>query len=319
MMETSKTNQESYFQVADGVWGMKDIFVNVYFVSTAEGWVLVDAGLKSAYKKIKEVAAMLFGEGVAPLAIVLTHGHFDHTGSLEDLLSDWEIPVYTHHLEMPYLTGKSAYPPADSSVGGGLMSAMADLYPIEPNNLTGEVKSLPFSGEIPPLPQWRYIHTPGHSPGHISLWREEDKVMIVGDAFVTTKQESAFSTLTQTRVLSGPPKYFTCDWQLAKRSVETLASLQPEVVATGHGKPMQGQQMQQDLRRLASDFDRKAVPARGRYVREPAITNEYGVVSLPPKTLGLPERIAIGAALVAIAGLGYVIGTDVARKRKLVL
>jgi glyoxylase-like metal-dependent hydrolase (beta-lactamase superfamily II) len=316
MNGTNKTDKQNYFQVADGVWGLKDIFVNVYFVSTAEGWVLIDAGLKSAYAKIKEAAAQLFGEGNAPQAIVLTHGHFDHTASLESLLNDWDVPVYAHHLELPYLTGKSAYPPADSSVGGGLMSAMADFYPNDPIDLSGVVKSLPFSHEIPPLPEWRYIHTPGHSPGHISLWREEDKVLIVGDAFVTTKQESALLALAQVKVLSGPPKYFTCDWELAKQSVETLATLRPNVVATGHGKPMQGEQMQQELMRLASDFDRKAVPAHGRYVPEPAVTNQYGVVSLPPRPLGIPEKIAIGAGLAALAGLGYAIGNELARKRR---
>jgi glyoxylase-like metal-dependent hydrolase (beta-lactamase superfamily II) len=316
MKETIEVGQETYFQVAEGVWGMKDILVNVYFVSTSEGWVLVDAGLKSSYKKIRSVAGQLFGEGVAPLGIVLTHGHFDHTASLHQLLRDWNVTVYAHHLELPYLTGKSAYPPADSSVGGGLMAALADFYPNDPIDLSGSVKSLPFSHEIPVLSDWRYIHTPGHTPGHISLWREEDKVLIVGDAFVTTKQESAFSALTQARILSGPPKYFTCDWKLAKQSVETLAALRPEVVATGHGKPMQGEQMRGALQQLAADFDQKAVPSRGRYVAEPAIANEYGVVSLPPKTLGMPERIAIGAGIVALAGLGFAIGNNLLRKGK---
>jgi glyoxylase-like metal-dependent hydrolase (beta-lactamase superfamily II) len=317
MNETIKSDHESYFQVADGVWGLKDIFVNVYFVSTDNGWVLIDAGLKSAYEKVKSVARQLFPESACPQGIVLTHGHFDHTGSLEKLVAEWNVPVYAHHLELPYLTGKSAYPPADSSVGGGLMSAIADFLPNHPIDLSGTVKSLPFSGEIPVLPDWRYIHTPGHSPGHISLWREKDKVMIVGDAFVTTKQESVLASLTQLKILSGPPKYFTCDWLHAKRSVETLAALKPEIVATGHGQPMRGQQMQQQLMRLAADFDSRAVPAHGRYVTDPAVTNEYGIVSLPAKGLGMPERIAIGAGFVALAGLGYVIADSVRRKRML--
>ena len=294
-----------YFQVTDGIWGMKDIFVNVYFISTPDGWVLVDAGLKSAYSKIKNVAAQLFGNDIAPLAIVLTHGHFDHVASLDKLLEDWDVPVYAHHLELAYLTGKSAYPPADSSVGGGLMAAMADLYPNDPIDLSGTVKSLPFDGHIPVLPDWQHIHTPGHSPGHISLWRESDKVLIAGDAFVTTKQESAFSVMTQAKILSGPPKYFTCDWQAAKHSVEVLASLKPDVVATGHGKPMYGEQMQQDLLQLAANFEKKAMPSHGRYVPEPAVTNQYGVVSLPEKTLGMPEKVAMVAGFVAIAGLGF--------------
>ncbi|MCE6989743.1 MBL fold metallo-hydrolase [Dyadobacter sp. CY323] len=319
MKESIEVRQESYFQVAEGIWGMKDVMVNVYFISTAEGWVLVDTGLKSAYKKIKNVAGQLFGDGVPPLGIVLTHGHFDHRGSLEQLLLDWDVPVYAHHLELPYLTGKSAYPPADSSAGGGLMTALADFYPRDPIDVSGTVKSLPFNQELPVLPEWRYIHTPGHAPGHISLWREEDRVLIAGDAFVTTKQESAFSTLTQTKILSGPPRYFTCDWQLAKTSVETLADLQPEVVATGHGKPMRGPEMRQDLMRLADEFERLAMPAHGRYVPDPAVTNEYGVVSLPPKTPGMPERIALGAGVVAMAGLGFAIGTSLAKKGKFAL
>ncbi|TLV03966.1 MBL fold metallo-hydrolase [Dyadobacter luticola] len=317
MEEQRESNQKNYFPVADGVWGLKDIFVNVYFISTGEGWVLVDAGLKSAYEKIKVAAADLFGEDTPPLGILLTHGHFDHTASLENLLQDWNVPVYAHHLELPYLTGKSIYPPADSSVGGGLMSALADFYPNEPLDLSGTVKSLPFSLEIPILPEWHYIHTPGHSPGHISLWREKDKVLIVGDAFVTTKQESALSTMMQIKVLSGPPKYFTCNWEQARHSVEQLAGLKPEIVATGHGKPMRGAEMQQNLMRLAANFDKMCIPAHGRYVPEPAVTNEYGIVSLPPKTPGMPERIALGAGLVALAGLGYAIGNNLAWKRKL--
>jgi hypothetical protein len=74
------------------------------------------------------------------------------------------------------------------------------------------------------------------------LWRDKDKVMIVGDAFVTTKQESVLASLTQLKILSGPPKYFTCDWLHAKQSVETLAALKSEIVATGNGQPMRGQQ-----------------------------------------------------------------------------
>ncbi len=81
---------------------------------------------------------------------------------------------------------------------------------------------------------------PGHAPGHISLFRPRDKVLIAGDAFVTTCQESAFSVMLQTRKLQGPPKYFTYNWTSAERSVKTLAALEPSIVATGHGKVMSG-------------------------------------------------------------------------------
>ena len=59
---------------------------------------------------------------------------------------------------------------------------------------------------------WRWIFTPGHSPGHISLFRDSDRTLIVGDAFVTTKQESLMSVMTQRMEMHGPPMYFTPDW-----------------------------------------------------------------------------------------------------------
>ena len=51
------------------------------------------------------------------------------------------------------------------------------------------IHKLPDDNSIPGFPEWKYIHTPGHTPGHVSLFREKDKVLIAGDAFVTTKSD----------------------------------------------------------------------------------------------------------------------------------
>ncbi|MEO5646805.1 MAG: MBL fold metallo-hydrolase, partial [Chitinophagaceae bacterium] len=149
-----------FFEVSPGVWGLRDTFVNVYMVlNPFEGnWVLVDAGLRWSAAKIRKMAGQLFGENSRPSAIILTHGHFDHVGSLEKLAEEWDVPVYAHYLELPYLTGKSAYPPPDSSVGGGLMSSVAWLYPKSPINIWSRVNVLPGDGRIPGLPEWKYIH-----------------------------------------------------------------------------------------------------------------------------------------------------------------
>jgi len=189
-----------YFDVAPGVWGMKDVFVNIYMIrnNTDDSWVLVDSGLKSSYHKIKKMAAELFGE-TPPEAIILTHGHFDHTGSVERLADDWRVPVYAHYLELPYLMGKSSYPPPDPAVGGGMMAWVAGFYPNKPINIQTLVSALPDDGIVPFLNEWKYLHTQGHSPGHVSLFRETDGVLIAGDAFVTTKQESAISVMMQTK------------------------------------------------------------------------------------------------------------------------
>ena len=131
------------------------------------------------------------------------------------------------------------------------------------------------------MPGWRWIHTPGHSPGHISLFRESDRSMIVGDAFVTTRQESAYAVALQSPELHGPPQYFTTDWAAARQSVQSLAALEPDTVVTGHGLAMQGAEMRAALHRLADDFDAIAVPPQGRYVDEPA-SPARGNVYLPP-------------------------------------
>jgi glyoxylase-like metal-dependent hydrolase (beta-lactamase superfamily II) len=303
--ETNK-DSKSYFKVAEGVWGLTDIFVNVYVIQNTDGsWVLVDAGMKSAYPKIKKMVGDLFGDNAHPSAILLTHGHFDHTGSLKKLAQEWDVPVYAHYLELPYLLGKSAYPPPDPSVGGGLMSYFSEFYPKHPADIIDRVEAFPGIGhDVPGLPEWSYIHTPGHSPGHVSFWREKDKVLIAGDAFVTTASESAFSVLTQSKEISGPPKYFTCNWLDAEHSVETLASLLPEVVATGHGKPMQGPEMQEELLELAYYFQQLAVPKKGRYVMSPAITDSRGVVSLPKEGSNPVEMFLTLSAAAALGALG---------------
>lgn len=261
-------------EVAPDLAYQRVLVVNVVFSGRPNagdrGWVLVDAGVIGAKALIKRAAAARFGEGARPAAIVMTHGHFDHVGVLEDLAAEWDAPVYAHPLEHPYLDGSAAYPPGDSTVGGGLMATLAPLYPTRPVDVSGRLRPLPADGGVPDMPGWRWIHTPGHSPGHVSLWREADRALIVGDAFVTTKQESAYAAVMQSPEMHGPPRYFTIDWAAARAAVETLAALRPDLAVTGHGRAMRGSAMTEALTTLARDFDRVAVPEQGRYVEQPA-------------------------------------------------
>lgn len=290
----------SYIEIAPGVWSMKIVFVNIYMIHTGpEEWVLVDAGLKGSAGKIVTMAEELFGETIPPSAIILTHGHFDHTGALKELLKKWQVPVYAHSLELPYLTGLSAYPPPDPTVGGGLMSSLSFLYPNSAVNLGDQVHALPKNGTIPGIADWIYIHTPGHAPGHISLFRQQDSVLIAGDAFVTTKQESLYSVITQKKEISGPPKYFTPNWLAAAMSVKKLKDLKPEVAGTGHGPFMQGEELTQGLGDLVNDFQHLAIPSHGRYTSEPAKMNKKGVRYLPPA----PFNKTLVFAVIAVSAL----------------
>ncbi|MFD0794205.1 MBL fold metallo-hydrolase [Mucilaginibacter litoreus] len=297
--KTDHQEDESYIEVAEGVWGLKTLFVNLYVIAINKNdWVLLDTGLKGYAAHIKSMANDLFGN-IPPKAIILTHGHFDHTGNIVELLETWDVPVFAHQLEKPYLNGTSSYPPPDPTVGGGLMSLMSVVYPRKPINLGDNLRILQNDSHLPFLPDWEFIHTPGHSPGHISLFRQKDRLLIAGDAFVTTKQESAFSVATQARILSGPPKYFTYNWPVAKISVKKLVNLHPKIAATGHGKPMQGEELINGLNYLSENFEKVAIPTSGRYVNRPAKTGKRGLLYVPPKPV---NRAAI-ASLIAVTGL----------------
>ena len=297
MFNNRKVN---YFQVAQGVWGMKIIFVNIYMIANrrgqGSGWVLVDTGLRGSAKKIIAMAEALFGPGTCPQAIVLTHGHMDHTGALKELLKYWKVPVYAHALEIPYLTGLSSYPPMDPFAGGGLISLLSPLFSIKPINLGKKVKAIDTHDGVPQLPEWKVIHTPGHAPGHISLFLPLNTTLIAGDAITTTKSESLIYALNYLKQLSGPPKYATFDWELAEESAKKLVRLQPRIVATGHGQVMRGRELQSELQALIADFETKAIPATGRYVGHPAVTNETGLLYVPPFVSNYKLNTAIAVA-----------------------
>ena len=255
-------------QVVHDVAYRRLAIANVTFVGEPQhggSWVLVDAGVHGTARAIIRSAEALFGEGTLPDAIVLTHGHFDHVGALTTLAESWNVPIYAHALEHPYLNGVESYPPPDPAVGGGLMSTLSRFYPRGPVDVSQWLMTLPADGRIPAMPGWQWLHTPGHTRGHVSLWRESDRTLIAGDAIVTTAQESAYSVMAQQPELHGPPMYYTPDWDNARASVVRLAALEPETLITGHGPPLRGPQMREALHALARDFDRIAVPRQGRY------------------------------------------------------
>jgi len=246
--------------------------VNVIYMGLQQpggAWILVDAGLVGTAQAIVRGAEQRFGKGARPSAIILTHGHFDHVGALHELLDEWDVPVYAHSSELPYLSGRESYPDPDPTVGGGMMSALSRFFPRGPIDVSKWVAPLPADGQVPYAPDWRWVHTPGHTLGHISLWREFDRTLIAGDAFITTAQESAYAVMTQRAELHGPPMYYTPDWESAHVSVVRLAELEPETVITGHGPPLQGESMRKSLTKLAKEFDHVAVPTSGTYVTRP--------------------------------------------------
>lgn len=293
-------------QIAHGVLWVPLAIVNVYAVQSEDNWVLVDAGLPGSGGKIVRAIGETLGLDTAPTAVILTHGHFDHIGALDYLLNYWDVPVYVHRMEMPYLTGLASYPPGDPLGGGGAMAGLSPLCPRGPIDLGDRVRALPDDGTVPGLPEWRWIHTPGHTPGHISLFRASDRVLIAGDAFATPRQESATEALLKPRAVSRPPARFSPDWVSARDSVRRLQRLEPEVAATSHGVPMADDILRQRLGDLADDFDDVAFPDQGRYSAEPAVANAAGgFMRLPPSTMEWKGVALLAAVAGLILGVGF--------------
>lgn len=156
---------KSSLQITPDVLVLQFTIVNSCIVSNLGGdkekWVLVDTGLENSAEFIIECAKDKFGEGSRPEAIIITHGHFDHVGSVKKLSEYYDVPVYAHKLELPYITGKEDYPLADPTVDEGLVAKISKTFPHTSIDLGDRAKELPDNGSIPFMPGWIYIHTPG--------------------------------------------------------------------------------------------------------------------------------------------------------------
>jgi glyoxylase-like metal-dependent hydrolase (beta-lactamase superfamily II) len=275
-------------------------FVNAYFVGHPGGsWALIDTGLPGRAAQIFDAAEARFGAGSQPEAIYLTHGHFDHAGSALALAKKWEVPIFAHRMELPYLTGRSAYPPPDPTIGGAI-AFLSRFMPHRERDLGPHLRELP-AGPLPGLEGWEWIPTPGHSPGHISFFRSSDRVLLAGDAFATMNMDSWTGLLTGRKQLAPAGAPFNLDWDATQASVRKLAELRPNVAGCGHGIPMNEDALPDRLKRFADRFPK---PRHGRYVAAAAKVNETGIVRLPPAPFDPVPLATAGVLLLAGIALG---------------
>lgn len=285
-------------EIAPQVWYVGLSVANVYLLGTPESWVIVDTNVQTQGAAIRAAAESVFGTGAKPAALILTHAHFDHYGAAKELLTHYaDVPVYAHRLDAPYLTGRDKTAPGDPAVGGFFAFAYRAFPKRQGVDLSPWFRTLPENELVPGLMGWRWFHTPGHTPGHVSLWRESDRVLIAGDAVITVNLDSLANVVSKEPVVSRPPTPATPDWTSAERSVQLLAGLHPRVLATGHGLPMFGDAASEGLETLTAHFRR---PAHGRYAHEDARADETGITYIPPPA---PDPVGIALGAVAVGGV----------------
>src|SRR3954471_10932794 len=188
--------------------------VNTYLL----GDVLVDTGMRTSAGKIREA----LGDREIK-AIALTHAHGDHGGSARKLAHDWGVPVWigaAHRAgaETGKGVAKSPYDKPGLSLIAGAMGNMPSVS-IARDLREGDELTAGFT----------VLDTPGHSPGHVSFWRESDRVLLCADVFFN------MHLLTTVPGLRQPPGPFTVDPPLNRRTERGGAELEPAVAAFGHG------------------------------------------------------------------------------------
>jgi glyoxylase-like metal-dependent hydrolase (beta-lactamase superfamily II) len=259
-------------EIAPGVYGMemgKGISrSNVYFVQSESTWVLIDAALAQCGQLIRKTAESLFGTNTPPAAILLTHDHPDHSGSVRELVSLWDCPVFVHPDELPLTaiedlsTVRRYANPLDRWIIIPLLRVMPRRRVeamFAQSSLKGVVQAFDPGAAVPGLPDWECIPTPGHTPGHVAFFRKRDRTLITGDALLTVDLNSLWGFLLWSlhigkQRVSGPPRYSTWRWQAAKESIAVLARLEPCVLACGHGIPMTDDRTARELRAFADHF-----------------------------------------------------------------
>ncbi|MFJ6669867.1 MBL fold metallo-hydrolase [Actinosynnema sp. NPDC091369] len=180
--------------------------VNAYLVED----VLVDAGTPSARKRITR---QLDGRTIA--AHVVTHAHPDHFGSSHAVCERYDVPLWAGAKDVEAIT--TATPVPAPGFAASLLSRMK-MPPPHP-----VARGLAEGDEVA---GFTVLDVPGHSPGHIALWRDHDGVLICGDVFFNLLRPSA------------PPKILTFDDERNRASMRRLAELRPKLVLFGHGRPL---------------------------------------------------------------------------------
>jgi glyoxylase-like metal-dependent hydrolase (beta-lactamase superfamily II) len=187
--------------------------INCYVIDD----ILIDSGIRSSGNKILNA---LKNREITKHA--LTHAHADHQGSSDFICNALNIPLWTSELEKE--NTESGIVTAEYPDNKSLMARFQQKFWAGKGHKVAKVLK-----EGDAVGSFTVIETPGHSRGHISFYREQDGVMIVGDALVNMNLVTTVSGLDQ------PPNAFTTDKKRNIESIKKIYSLKPKILCFGHG------------------------------------------------------------------------------------
>ena len=154
--------------------------INSFFITEADGSItLIDTGLKTAPKKLVAAIKYLKKDPSDIRRVLFTHSHDDHAGGAAKIIEIIGSPrVYAHEAEAQYLeSGKN--PPRDLTHFAGFFfrfTPEGKFNPIKVTDKLTDKQVLPIGGGL------QVIHTPGHTPGHVSYLHQESGTLITGDS-----------------------------------------------------------------------------------------------------------------------------------------
>ena len=211
-------------QLAPGVVRIPTMgdFINSFAFLDDDGQItLVDCGVKKAPAKIVAALEHLGKRTADVTRIILTHAHADHAGGAKEMLdSTGVLGVDIHEADVEYVTAGQSAPSDSSTSGGRLFSRLPAMtfHPFQVSTALHDGDVIDVGGGL------RIVHTPGHTPGHISLLHERTGVLITGDAL--------FNPFSRMSWPFGP----TCTSAAQNReSAALLADLDYLVAAFTHG------------------------------------------------------------------------------------
>jgi len=216
--------------LAGGVYRLEGLrSSNAYLMASDRSLALVDGGMSGDVPRIVSQIESL-GRPITELqAIIVTHAHGDHTGGVAELVRRSGAGVMAHRDEVPYIVGEENLP-----AGSFFRRAIRWLDDV----ISGPGKGVAVSRQLQDqdflefLGGLRVIHTPGHTPGSISLYQEQIGILFCGDLLFNG------NLFTGRGGLRLAPRFFSADPEEAVKSLNRLSSLDVRVLCVGHGDPL---------------------------------------------------------------------------------